>query len=163
MSPSITAILPELWTRDLAIRYGCYRFQTDVMVLTVAILLVIVQLIQFAGNGIARRLDKREPILHCSLQEIPMSFARRSLLASLTFTAVAALAAIHLPASAQTKKEPGTVALGGMAHAQDVIRIGVTAGPHAQIAEVAKKVAERGGLTLQIVEFQGYLQPHAAL
>jgi len=44
---------------DLAIRYGYYRFQTDVMVLTVAILIVIVQLIQFAGNGLARRLDKR--------------------------------------------------------------------------------------------------------
>ena len=44
---------------DLAIRYGYYRFQTDVMVLTVAILIAIVQLIQFAGNGIARRLDKR--------------------------------------------------------------------------------------------------------
>jgi D-methionine transport system substrate-binding protein len=56
-----------------------------------------------------------------------------------------------------------TVALAGMAHAQDVIRIGVTAGPHAQIAEVAKKVAERDGLTLQIVEFQDYIQPNAAL
>jgi D-methionine transport system permease protein len=44
---------------DLAIRYGYYRFQTDVMVLTVAILIAIVQLIQFAGNGLARRLDKR--------------------------------------------------------------------------------------------------------
>jgi D-methionine transport system permease protein len=44
---------------DLAIRYGYYRFQTDVMVLTVAILIVLVQLIQFTGNGLARRLDKR--------------------------------------------------------------------------------------------------------
>ncbi len=44
---------------DLAIRYGYYRFQTDVMVLTVAILVVLVQIIQFAGNAIARRLDKR--------------------------------------------------------------------------------------------------------
>lgn len=44
---------------DLAIRYGYYRFQTDVMVLTVAILIAIVQLIQFTGNGLARRLDKR--------------------------------------------------------------------------------------------------------
>lgn len=44
---------------DLAIRYGYYRFQTDVMVLTVALLVVLVQLIQFAGNTIARRLDKR--------------------------------------------------------------------------------------------------------
>ncbi|MBZ8140657.1 methionine ABC transporter ATP-binding protein [Rubrivivax gelatinosus] len=44
---------------DLAIRYGYYRFQTDVMVFTVAILVVLVQLIQFGGNHLARRLDKR--------------------------------------------------------------------------------------------------------
>ena len=47
--------------------------------------------------------------------------------------------------------------------AQDTVRIAVTAGPHAQIAEVAKKVAERDGLKLQIVEFQDYIQPNAAL
>ena len=44
---------------DLAIRYGYYRFQTDVMLLTVALLVVIVQIIQFVGNHIAARLDKR--------------------------------------------------------------------------------------------------------
>ncbi|MBN8748304.1 D-methionine transport system permease protein MetI [Xylophilus ampelinus] len=44
---------------DLAIRYGYYRFQTDVMVLTVALLVVLVQIIQFVGNHLARRLDKR--------------------------------------------------------------------------------------------------------
>lgn len=44
---------------DLAIRYGYYRFQTDVMLLTVAILIFFVQIIQFSGNALARRLDKR--------------------------------------------------------------------------------------------------------
>ena len=44
---------------DLAIRYGYYRFQTDVMLLTVASLIVLVQIIQFGGNTIAHRLDKR--------------------------------------------------------------------------------------------------------
>jgi len=44
---------------DLAIRYGYYRFETDIMVATVAILIVMVQLIQFGGNRLARRLDKR--------------------------------------------------------------------------------------------------------
>jgi D-methionine transport system substrate-binding protein len=48
-------------------------------------------------------------------------------------------------------------------HAQDTVRIGVTAGPHAQIAEVARTVAARDGLVLQIVEFQDYIQPNAAL
>jgi len=49
------------------------------------------------------------------------------------------------------------------AQAQDTVRIGVTAGPHAQIAEVARTVAARDGLVLQIVEFQDYIQPNAAL
>ena len=44
---------------DLAIRYGYYRFQTNVMLITVAILVVIVQAIQFTGNRIAQRIDKR--------------------------------------------------------------------------------------------------------
>lgn len=44
---------------DLAIRYGYQRFQTDVMLLTVAILVVMVQLIQVIGNHVSRRLDKR--------------------------------------------------------------------------------------------------------
>lgn len=44
---------------DLAIRFGYYRFQTDVMVVTVVILVVIVQTLQSIGNAFARRLDKR--------------------------------------------------------------------------------------------------------
>lgn len=44
---------------DLAIRYGYYRFETDIMVATVAILIIMVQLIQFTGNRIAQRIDKR--------------------------------------------------------------------------------------------------------
>ncbi|MFB9244171.1 ABC transporter permease [Massilia antarctica] len=44
---------------DLAIRYGYYRFQTDIMLITVAILVVLVQTIQFTGTRIARRIDQR--------------------------------------------------------------------------------------------------------
>jgi D-methionine transport system substrate-binding protein len=43
------------------------------------------------------------------------------------------------------------------------LKIGATAGPHAQILEVVKKVAEKDGLKLQIVEFNDYVQPNAAL
>ena len=43
------------------------------------------------------------------------------------------------------------------------IKIGATAGPHSQILEQVKKVAERDGLKIQIVEFTDYIQPNAAL
>ncbi len=44
---------------DLAVRYGYHRFQTDVMVFIVAVLVLAVIVIQSAGNRIARKLDKR--------------------------------------------------------------------------------------------------------
>lgn len=44
---------------DLAIRYGYQRFRPDVMLCTVAVLIVIVQTLQFAGNRLARKFDRR--------------------------------------------------------------------------------------------------------
>ncbi len=44
---------------DLAIRYGYYRFQTDVMLITIVLLVVLVQSIQFLGQWFARHVDKR--------------------------------------------------------------------------------------------------------
>jgi len=43
------------------------------------------------------------------------------------------------------------------------LKVGVTAGPHAQIFEQVKKIAEKDGLKIQIVEFSDYIQPNAAL
>ena len=44
---------------DLAIRYGYYRYQTEVIIFLVAILVLLVVVIQSLGNWIARKLDKR--------------------------------------------------------------------------------------------------------
>jgi D-methionine transport system permease protein len=44
---------------DFAIRYGYYRYQTDVMFFTVILIVVFVQAFQFTGNAVVRRLDKR--------------------------------------------------------------------------------------------------------
>ncbi|MBB6558803.1 D-methionine transport system substrate-binding protein [Acidovorax soli] len=50
------------------------------------------------------------------------------------------------------------------AMAQDKpIKIGVTGGPHAQIFEVVKKIADKEGLKIQVIEFSDYVQPNAAL
>ncbi len=44
---------------DLAIRYGFQRFQTDILIATVIILIIVVEVIQRSGNLFARLLDKR--------------------------------------------------------------------------------------------------------
>ena len=44
---------------DLAIRYGYQRFRPDVMLSTVIILIILVQAVQFIGNMLARKLDRK--------------------------------------------------------------------------------------------------------
>jgi D-methionine transport system permease protein len=44
---------------DLAIRFGYQRFQTDVMLVTVVLLLLLVQLIQAGGDRLVRHFSRR--------------------------------------------------------------------------------------------------------
>ncbi len=45
---------------DIAIRYGYYRYQTDIMIVTVILLVVLVQIFQTVGMRLSNRLDKRK-------------------------------------------------------------------------------------------------------
>ncbi|WP_165217651.1 methionine ABC transporter permease [Affinirhizobium pseudoryzae] len=44
---------------DLGIRYGYQRFMPEVMLAVVIVLILLVQAVQSAGDGLARRFDKR--------------------------------------------------------------------------------------------------------
>lgn len=69
----------------------------------------------------------------------------RSLIAALIPAAVAATLAFGGPAAAET------------------VKIGVTAGPHAQILEAVKPAAAAAGLDIRIIEFTDYVLPNVAL
>ncbi|MCR5419108.1 MAG: ABC transporter permease [Lachnospiraceae bacterium] len=45
---------------DIAVRYGYYRWQTDIMIITVALLIVIFQIIQNVGTRFSIHLDHRK-------------------------------------------------------------------------------------------------------
>lgn len=45
---------------DIAVRYGYHRWQTDIMIVTVVLLVILFQLFQTVGMAIANRLDKRK-------------------------------------------------------------------------------------------------------
>jgi len=71
------------------------------------------------------------------------------------------LSAFALTGCGDTKKaEPAKPAQTAV---RTSIKVGVTAGPHAEVMEVVKKVAAKDGLTIQIVEFNDYMQPNIAL
>ena len=85
-----------------------------------------------------------------------MHIARKSLALILCLIFVLVLAA-----GCGGKSEPAKPAAAPAA--DKPLKIGVTPGPHAQIMEVVKKVAEKDGLKIQIVEFSDYVQPNVAL
>lgn len=61
------------------------------------------------------------------------------------FASILALAALAGPASAEA------------------IRVGVTAGPHAEVLDVVRKVAAGRGLDIKVIEFTDYVVPNQAL
>lgn len=44
---------------DIAIRYGYHRYQADIMIVTVVLLVILVQIFQMVGTTLANWLDKR--------------------------------------------------------------------------------------------------------
>ena len=44
---------------DIAIRYGYYRYETGIMIVTVVVLVILMQLLQWIGNVLSKKLDKR--------------------------------------------------------------------------------------------------------
>ncbi len=44
---------------DIAIRYGYYRYETDIMIVTIIILVVLVQILQGIGMMLSKKLDRR--------------------------------------------------------------------------------------------------------
>lgn len=47
---------------DIAIRYGYHRYQADIMIVTVILLIILVQIFQTWGMKAASRLDKRKTL-----------------------------------------------------------------------------------------------------
>ena len=45
---------------DIAIRYGYYRYQSDIMIVTVILLVILVQIFQSVGMLIANKIDRRK-------------------------------------------------------------------------------------------------------
>lgn len=44
---------------DIAIRYGYYRYESDIMWITVILLVLLVQILQIIGTRMSKRMDKR--------------------------------------------------------------------------------------------------------
>lgn len=44
---------------DIAIRYGYYRYETGIMLITVVVLVILMQILQWLGTKLSKKLDRR--------------------------------------------------------------------------------------------------------
>lgn len=44
---------------DIAIRYGYYRYETGIMIITVVVLVILMQVLQWAGMLLSKKIDRR--------------------------------------------------------------------------------------------------------
>lgn len=79
---------------------------------------------------------------------------KKSILLLTTALVAAAIAVSGCGGGSSEKKAADT---------KQVLKVGVTAGPHAEIMDEVKKIAAKDGLQVDIVEFNDYIQPNVSL
>ena len=134
---------------DLGIRYGYQRFMPEVMAAVVVVLIVLVQAVQSLGDRLARHAQQAPaPRLNTTAVDPITKELTIMSLKNLRPRAPLLLASLALPGSPRRPQ---------------VVRIGATPGPHAQILEAVKPIAAKKGIDLKIIEFSDYVVPNAAL
>jgi ABC-type metal ion transport system substrate-binding protein len=124
---------------DVAIRYGYQRFETDIMVAVIVVLIGLVSAIQLVGDFVARRADRRAS----------SSFNDHRTIMKTSAWILGPAAAVLFWA-------------GALAAAPDHIKVGVSGGDGELIWSKVKEVAQRRGLDVEVVVFDDYLLPNAA-
>ncbi|NMD99755.1 MetQ/NlpA family ABC transporter substrate-binding protein [Selenomonas bovis] len=79
------------------------------------------------------------------------------------FALIAALAFSALALAGCGSQQSASSGASSVASGAKTLKVGATAVPHAEILEAAKPLLEKEGITLEIVEFNDYVQPNLAL
>ena len=79
------------------------------------------------------------------------------------FALIAALAFSALALAGCGSQQSASSSASSAASGAKTLKVGATAVPHAEILEAAKPLLEKEGITLEIVEFNDYVQPNLAL
>lgn len=79
------------------------------------------------------------------------------------FALIAALALSALALAGCGGQQGASSGASSAASGAKTLKVGATAVPHAEILEAAKPLLEKEGITLEIVEFNDYVQPNLAL
>lgn len=122
---------------DIAIKFGFYRYQNDIMLITVLLLVIIVQIIQEVGNHLAKGKDQRRNLSK-----------KTKVISAVVILVLLAGAVFAYPSSKKNDK---------------TIVVGASATPHGEILKSIQALVEEQGYKLEIKEFSDYVLPNTSL
>lgn len=143
---------------QMAINYGYVRFQNDVMITTVVVIVILVQLIQMLGDLVAALITPGARRGRVNKTAKNVTFA---------VLGVAILVGIFAGVQGHLGAGFNQTSAGQSRDAEDetvTLVVGASPSPQAKILEyVQKELAENEGLNIQVREFSDYVQPNEAL
>ncbi|MFW6694881.1 MetQ/NlpA family ABC transporter substrate-binding protein [Streptomyces sp. MAR4 CNX-425] len=136
---------------DVAIRYGYQRYEGDVMLVTVVLLVLLVNVVQLIGDFFVRSLSDR------STRSAAYLRVSRPARAGVTAVAGVALVGALTAGTASLTSDGGD---GG----ENTVTVAATPTPHGEILKfVQDNLAEDAGIDVRVREFTDYVKPNEAV
>ncbi|MGH3312631.1 MAG: MetQ/NlpA family ABC transporter substrate-binding protein [Streptomyces sp.] len=137
----------------VALTYGYQRFETGVMVATVALLILLVTLVQLLGDAIARALSRHSRPDGAALRWTVRLGRRRTAALAAVVLVPLGLAGYGFGSQGEENAEKGGQPL----------TVAASPTPHAEILQyVQRHLAKKAGLRLEVKEFTDYVLPNTA-
>lgn len=143
---------------NFAIQYGKDRNQLDVIYITVLVLIVMVSIIQIAGNAVARTSSPAHRAAKAAAAQSgsdtgTVTISKRALGIGAAVAAVAVIGGIFAFNALSTPAAAERV----------TVKMGVTGTIYEELYAPAKAKLAKEGIDLEIVQFSDYTTPNAAL
>lgn len=149
---------------DIAIRYGYNRYQFDILIVTVILLVILVQIFQIIGMKISKKTDKR--IREQTKKERKNKNEKRIILSIGCSTLRRSDDRMRKlfkrdkgRNNSETAAETGEETSGD-AEAGTKLTVAASPTPHAEILNAAKEMMAEKGIELEVIEFTDYVQPN---
>ena len=135
---------------DIAIRYGYYRYQSEIMIVTVVLLVILVQIFQSEGKLQLYWIKENR-------KTAKTKGKRRENMKKVTAIILTGILTLGVLTGCQSNSKAEEK---GSSEDAKTIKVAASATPHAEILEQAKSILKKEGYQLEVTVFDDYVQPN---
>ena len=137
---------------DIAIRYGYYRYQSEIMIVTVVLLVILGSDFPVGGNESLHLYWIKE-----NRKQTKTKGKRRENMKKVTAIILTGILTLGVLTGCQSNSKAEEK---GSSEDAKTIKVAASATPHAEILEQAKSILKKEGYQLEVTVFDDYVQPN---